>query len=88
LIHAFPDADDDDWDFPSKAQRKSVVRAMHSFVRKHPEFALMGGQGRKQLYLYEAADPDSVAWAQTSVATKQHVSFNERKREVRSPLRK
>jgi hypothetical protein len=36
---------------------------MHSFVRKHPEFALMGGQGRKRLCLYEVADPEGVDWA-------------------------
>jgi hypothetical protein len=60
-----------------RARRKSVVRAMHSFVRKFPEYALLGGQGRKPLFLYELADPDSVAWAQASVATKGVVLFSD-----------
>lgn len=56
------------WDFePSWARRKAVVRAMHSFVRKYPQYALMGGQGRRLLYLYEPADPLSTRWAQLSV---------------------
>src|SRR5262245_38933290 len=34
--------------------RKSMARAMHSFVRKHPRFALQGGIGRTHpLVLYE-----------------------------------
>lgn len=49
------------------AQRKTVVRALHSFVRKHPEYALTGGKGRKELILYEPADPVSAAWARLTV---------------------
>ena len=48
---------------------------MHSFVRKFPQFALLGGQGRKKLYLYDTTDPDSVLWAQMTVASKDHVPF-------------
>ena len=48
---------------PTRAQRKATVHAMHSFVRKFPEFALTGGKGRKQMFLYEIADPLSVNWA-------------------------
>jgi hypothetical protein len=35
---------------PSRAQ---VTRAMHSIVRKFPQYALSGGKGRKRLYLYK-----------------------------------
>ena len=31
---------------------KAVARAMHSFVRKQQQYALTGGQGRRDLYLY------------------------------------
>jgi hypothetical protein len=48
---------------PTPAQRKAVTRAMHGFVRRHPEFALVGGQGRTMLYLYELGDPLSVSGA-------------------------
>src|SRR6187401_1804044 len=41
---------------PSNAQRKAMTRALHSFVRKFPEYGLMGGNGRKTLILYERAD--------------------------------
>jgi hypothetical protein len=52
------------------AQCKAVVRAMHSFVRKHPRYTLIGGQGRKQLYLYERDDPLSMMWAKLQVASR------------------
>jgi hypothetical protein len=56
---------------PSAARRKAVVRAMHSFVRKHPQYALLGGQGRRILYLYETADPLSALWAKLNVYRRQ-----------------
>jgi hypothetical protein len=56
-----------DWT-PSRSRRKAVVRAMHSFVCKFPEYALVGGQGRGILYLYDASDPLSAFWARLSVA--------------------
>lgn len=62
------------WDFkwkPTPAARKAVTRAMHSFVRKHQQYALTGGQGRRQLYLYDAADPISVIWAKLNVERRQ-----------------
>jgi hypothetical protein len=58
------------------AQRKAVVRAMHSFVRKFPQYALMGGQGRKELYLYEPADPLSTVWAELHVHNRRGESFS------------
>ncbi len=51
-----------DWK-PTLAQRKAVTRAMRSFVRKHQQYALTGGQGRRERYLYDTADPVSVMWA-------------------------
>jgi hypothetical protein len=57
------------WEWtPSRSRRKAVVRAMHSFVRKYPEYALVGGQGRGILYLYEKGDPLSEFWARLRVA--------------------
>lgn len=67
----------DTWSFgwaPSNAQRKAVTRAMHSFVRKFPQYALMGGQGRKRLYLYEPANPVSAMWAKLTVERRKFVS--------------
>ena len=52
---------------PTKTQQQSVVRAMHLTCRKHPEYALAGGKGRKRLYLYEPADPVSTMWAKMVV---------------------
>lgn len=52
---------------PTLAQRNAVTRAMHSFVRKHQQYALMGGQGRRALHLYDTGDPLSVMWAKLNV---------------------
>src|SRR5262245_31847446 len=65
---------------PSRANQKAVLRAMHSFVRKFPQYGLMGGKGRKSLYLYEKADPISVMWAGLSVANKGFVSQGDAKK--------
>lgn len=58
---------------PSPAQRKAVCRAMHSFVRKFPQYALAGGKGRKYLYLFEPGDPVSAEWAKLSVENRNFV---------------
>jgi len=47
---------------PTRAQKLTVVRAMHSFVRKFSEFGLLGGKGRHRLILYDRTDRWSVAW--------------------------
>ena len=63
-----------DWDQrwrPTLAQRKAVTRAMRSFVRKHQQYALTGGQGRRELYLYDTADPVSVMWAKLNAGRRQ-----------------
>jgi hypothetical protein len=52
-----------------------MIRAMHSFVAKYPQYALMGGMGRKPLYLYELDDPKSIAWAEASVHERQPVAL-------------
>ena len=62
---------------PSRAQRKAVVRAMHSFVRKHPQYALTAWRGRKGLFLYEPADPVSAMWARLSLECRQFVPLSE-----------
>lgn len=65
-----------DWDWkPTRAQQTAVTRAMHSFVRKHQQYALTGGQGRRQLYLYDTADPVSVMWAKLNVERRQRNSI-------------
>jgi hypothetical protein len=62
---------------PSAALRKAAVRAMRSFVRKHQQYALTGGKGRKQLILYDATDPVSVIWARLTVERRNHVTASE-----------
>src|ERR1700733_7094524 len=62
---------------PNLVQQKATVRAMHSFVPKHQQYALAGGQGRKRLYLYDTADPLSVMWAKLSVEHRRFVSQSE-----------
>jgi hypothetical protein len=70
-----PDDMRHDWSSPSwkptLAQRKAVTRAMRNFVRKHPQYALTGGQGRRELYLYDTADPVSVMWAKLNAYRRQ-----------------
>jgi hypothetical protein len=70
---------------PSNAQRKSMIRALHSFVRKFPQYALMGGTGRKSLLLYEPGDPVSAAWAK-EMLTRSFCSLDEARELARSTL--
>jgi hypothetical protein len=63
------------WKEPSRPQRIAVNRAMHSFVRKFPQFALMGGQGRKPIILYDTTDPESIAWATARTQNKGFVAL-------------
>jgi hypothetical protein len=72
LAYHYPHSDRD-WK-PSGSQRRAVVQAMHSFVRKFPQYALIGGQGGKQLYLYEPSDPVSAAWAKLTMERHNHVT--------------
>jgi hypothetical protein len=57
------------------ATRKAVVRAMHSFCRKFPEFRLAGGTGRKPLFMYELGDWRSVSWAEASLRSRNPVPY-------------
>jgi hypothetical protein len=50
---------------------------MHSFVRKYPQFALAGGQGRRGLFLYEPGDPLSALRAKMSVESREMVPCGE-----------
>jgi hypothetical protein len=50
-------------DPPTPARLKSAVRAMHSFVDKHPQYGLFSGVGRGTLALYERGDKLSTMWA-------------------------
>jgi hypothetical protein len=56
------------WDFAyDVAHRKAVLRAMHSFARKWPQYALSGGNGQKPLVLYEPASELGALWARLIV---------------------
>lgn len=59
----------------TEAQWKAAKRAMHSFVRKFPEYGLMapkGGRGR--LLLYERGDEMSAMWAKLDGQTRRSVT--------------
>jgi hypothetical protein len=67
LDHTLPGYNADwSWRAP-RARRQAVARALHSFVRKFPQYALIGGQGRCPLYLYDTTNPLSAFWAQLRV---------------------
>src|SRR5512132_1793023 len=69
---------------PSAPQRQAILRAMHSFVRKYPQFGVIGGQGRKGLYLYEPGDPLSALWAKMSLERRKPVSLSEARQALRA----
>jgi hypothetical protein len=78
LVCHYQNYDHYDWDWkPSEAQRKAILRAMLSYVRKHPQYALVGGQGRKLLFLYEPGDPVSAMWAQLCMKRRKLASRSE-----------
>jgi len=43
----------------AKVSRKSMARAMHSFVRKYPRFAVKGGNGRTHYLVLFALNQDT-----------------------------
>ena len=54
-----------------------MQRAMHSFVRKFPEYGLIGGKGRAGgLYLYERNDPQSAMAAKLRAQTRYFVPLD------------
>jgi hypothetical protein len=70
-----------DWE-PTHAQHVTVVRAMHSFVRKFPQYGLIGGKGHKMLYLYDRDDPLSVRRAEYSVSSRKVVSVSDARKSL------
>jgi hypothetical protein len=60
---------------PPEAVRKSVVRAMHSFCRKHPEFRVTEARGTKPVYLWEPDDWRSGVWLEASLKSRDPVPF-------------
>jgi hypothetical protein len=65
-----------DWK-PSRSQLQSVTRSMHSFVRKHQQYALTGGKGRKHLFLYEPDNLRSATMAKLRVERRDHIPLME-----------
>jgi hypothetical protein len=65
--------------YPTNAVRKSVVRAMHSFCRKFPEFTITKAAGNKPIFLWERADWRSGAWVEASMKSRYPVPFRELK---------
>jgi hypothetical protein len=70
------------WDWtPTRAQRGMVVRAMRRFVqRHHPRYGLMGGEGRRPLWLYDTTDPRSRHWLEVRFRKGGFVSWSDAKR--------
>jgi hypothetical protein len=62
---------------PIRTQRAAACRAMRSFVRKFPQYALTGGKGRKGLLLYEPADRLGAIWASLYVERRRAVPCSE-----------
>jgi hypothetical protein len=52
-----------DGEKPSPTRLRAATRAMHSFVRKSPQYGLISGTGRGRLALYERGDELSAMWA-------------------------
>jgi hypothetical protein len=63
---------------PTESQLKAAKRAMHSFVRKFPEYGLMISKGgRGHLCLYERGDRLSAMRAKLTSQSGSHVSLPE-----------
>jgi hypothetical protein len=61
--------------YPTDSVRKSIVRAMHSFCRKFPEFAVTKATGNKPIFLWERDDWRSGAWVEASMKSRYPVPF-------------
>jgi hypothetical protein len=67
-----------DWKRPTEAQLKAAKRAMHSFVRKFPEYGVMTSKGgRGKLCLYERGDRLSAMWAKLASQSGRHVILDD-----------
>jgi hypothetical protein len=63
--------------------RKAMARALHSFVRKFPHYALQGGVGRHHaLILYDPADLVSERWASLSASSRHPVTKEQALRSI------
>jgi hypothetical protein len=51
----------------TRSQRVAVLRAMHSFVRKRPKYALSGGKGRSPLVLFRLDEWERVVKAMKTI---------------------
>jgi hypothetical protein len=71
---------------PTRYQKQAAVRAMHSFVRKNPQYALAGGKGRKSLFLYDPATPLSVAWMKGSLVSRGRLTLCEARKWLETPI--
>jgi hypothetical protein len=62
----------------AETSRKAMARALHSFVRKFPRYALQGGLGRHHaLVLYDPGDELSARWASLSVNSRDPVTVEQ-----------
>jgi hypothetical protein len=67
---------------PTRAQRGMVVRAMRRFVQRHPRYGLMGGEGRRPLWLFDTTDPRSRQWLEVRFRKGGFVSWSDAKRAI------
>ena len=67
-----------DWKPPTEVQLKAAKRAMRSFARKFPQYAVMAAKGgRGRLSLYERGDKLSAMWAKLSSQSGSHVTIDD-----------
>jgi hypothetical protein len=55
--------------------------------KKNPRYAVAGGTGRKQLYLYEPGDPLSAVWAQLTLQQRHRPALMEAERKLKQLAR-
>jgi hypothetical protein len=65
---------------PTEVQLKAARRAMRTFVRKFPEYAVFSGKGRGRVELYERGDQLSAMWAKLSSRAARHVTLDDARR--------
>jgi hypothetical protein len=70
---------------PSRSQIEACTRAMHSFVRKFPQYALTSRRSRQGIVLYEIGDQVTAVWAKMDMETKGNPTIRS---EVRAAMAK
>ncbi|HZZ23240.1 MAG TPA: hypothetical protein VFE60_12000 [Roseiarcus sp.] len=76
-LNPMPMNPQDCWKRPTEAQMKAAKRALHSFVRKFPQYGVVSGRGgRGGLYLYERGDKLSAMWAKLNSQTSRYVNLD------------